>query len=100
MKGPLPGVRYMPSNGTDGHSFIDSWCSNCQRELAMRQGFDLVDCIDEEQCEILGASFRDEAQEWRELDDGRCVCLAFIPAGEAVPVPRCEFTTDLFEAAQ
>jgi hypothetical protein len=100
MSGPLPGERYMPSNGTEGHSFIECWCAGCHRDRAMSQGVDFDECDDDERCEILGASFRGEAQEWRELEDGRHVCLAFIPAGEALTTPRCEFTADMFEAVQ
>lgn len=87
----------MPSNSTEGHSFIEQWCTSCARDKAMSQGVDIDEC-DDDRCEILGASFRDEAQEWRQLEDGRCVCLAFVPAGQAVPAPRCEFTADMFGA--
>lgn len=96
MAGPHPGTRYMPSNGTEGHSFIEYWCSGCQRDKAMREGADLDDCDDNEKCEILGASFRGEAEEWRELEDGRRICIAFIEAGKPVPAPRCEHTLELF----
>ncbi len=98
MKGPLPGTRYMPSNGTEGMAFIESWCATCARDKAMREGADFDDCDDNEVCEIIGASFRDEAVEWRELDDGRCVCLAYVPEGQPIPPPRCENTLDMFAA--
>ena len=26
MVGPHPGVRYMPSNGTEGACFLEAWC--------------------------------------------------------------------------
>ena len=96
MTGPLPGERYMPSNGTEGYSFIEAWCSTCARDKAMREGAPIEECDDDEVCEILGASFRDEAVEWRELEDGRCVCLAHVPGDQPIPPPRDERTLDLF----
>lgn len=96
MKGPLPGRRYMPSNGTEGEAFIAHWCGDCARDKAMSQGIEVDECDDDEQCEILGASFRGEAQEWRRLGNGHLTCLAYVPAGEALPAPRCEFTADMF----
>lgn len=62
----------------------------------MREGADFDDCDDNEVCEIIGASFRDEAVEWRELDDGRCVCVAYIQEGQPIPPPRCTQTVDMF----
>jgi hypothetical protein len=96
MTGPLPGERYMPSNGTEGYSFIEEWCSNCAKDKPMSEGKDFDDCTDDEVCQILGASFRNEAVEWRELEDGRCVCLDFVQAGTEVAPPRCEHTRDMF----
>ena len=97
MKGPLPGKRYMPSNGTEGEAFLESWCGGCARDRSMRDGVDLDECDDDEKCEIIAASFRDEAVEWRELDGGECVCLAFVAAGTAPHAPRCEHTIEMFE---
>jgi hypothetical protein len=90
----------MPSNGTEGYAFIEEWCCNCQRDRSLRDGVALDECDDDEKCEIVAASFRDEAEEWRELEDGRCICVAFVPKGDAFPTPRCEFTADLFESHQ
>ena len=67
--------------------------------ISMSEGADLDDCDDDQRCEILAASFRGEAVEWRELQDGRCICLAYVPAGQPIPPPRCGLTGDLFEAA-
>lgn len=97
MTGPLPGVQYTPSNGTEGYSFLESWCGDCQRDRAMREGVDIDECDDNEKCEIIGASFRGEAVEWRDLGD-KCVCLAFVPAGDPVPEPRDTLTIDMFDA--
>jgi hypothetical protein len=99
MIGPHAGQQWTPSNGTIGHSFLEDWCRNCQRDRAMREGLDVDECDDNEKCEILSASFRGEAVEWRRLDDGRCVCLAFVEAGETIPTPRCDHTADMFQTA-
>ena len=62
----------------------------------MREGVDIDECDDNEKCEIIGASFRGEAVEWRELDNGKCICVAFVKAGTELPPPRCERTADMF----
>jgi len=46
-------------------------------------------------CPILAASFRGEAKEWIEHDDGRTECTAFVPMGYVVP-QRCSATQDMF----
>ena len=94
--GPLPGEQWEPSNGTEGDSFLSHWCGNCARDKAMREGVDIDECDDNEKCEIIAASFRGEAVEWRELEDGKCVCIAFVEAGTIAPTTRCEHTTDMF----
>lgn len=93
--GPLPGVQYTPSNGTEGHAFLESWCGQCQRDKSMREGVDVDECDDNEKCEIIAASFRGEAVEWRDLGE-REVCIAFVQAGERIPEPRCPNTIDMF----
>lgn len=98
MKGPLPGVQYIPSNGTEGYSFIESWCGSCARDKAAREGAEFDECDDNEVCQILGASFRGEAVEWRDLGEQE-VCLAYVQHGQEIPPPRCEHTVDLFEPA-
>lgn len=95
MTGPLNGDQYVPSNGTEGHSFIESWCTQCGRDKPCSEGKDFDDCTDDEVCEILAASFRGEAVEWRRLEDGRKVCLAFIASDQPV-TRRCERTADMF----
>lgn len=62
----------------------------------MREGAPLEDCDDNEKCEIIAASFRGEAVEWRDLGDGEIKCIAFVPAGQPIPPPRCANTSDLF----
>lgn len=93
----LPGVQYMPSNHTEGCSFIEHFCGNCARDRACREGRNLDEIDDDEWCQILAASYRGEATEWRQMPDGRRTCIAFVPAGTPVPPPRCEFTRDMFE---
>jgi hypothetical protein len=94
--GPLPGEQWTPSNSTDGYSFLEANCTQCARDKAMREGCDLDECDDNEKCEIIAASFRGEAVEWRRLDDGKVTCIAFVQAGETIPPPRCPHTADLF----
>lgn len=96
MKGPLPGVRYMPSSGIEGCGFLDDWCSRCERDKELNGTKDSEDCGDDDWCPIVAASYRDEAVEWRELEDGSTTCLAFVPFGEAKPTTPCEYTLDLF----
>ena len=94
--GPHPGEQYEPSNGCEGAQFLADWCMNCQRDKSMREGVELDECDDNEKCEIIAASFRGEAVEWREMPNGETKCIAFIPAGQAVPPPRDELTLDMF----
>lgn len=91
------GEQWEPSNGTEGELFMNAWCCNCARDRAMREGCDFDDCDDDEKCEIIGASFRGEAVEWQYDKHGQPCCTAFVPAGEAIPEPRCALTTDMFE---
>lgn len=94
--GPHEGEQYIPSNGSEGEMFIDDWCRRCARDRSLREGADFDECDDNELCEIVAASFRGEAVEWRELDDGTTKCIAFVPAGERIPAPKCDRTQDLF----
>lgn len=94
--GPLPGAQYVPSNGTEGHNFLENFCSNCARDRSIREGVHVDECDDSELCPIIGASFRGEAVEWRELETGECFCTAFVEAGQEVAAPRCSFTIDMF----
>jgi hypothetical protein len=79
--------RYRPSNGTEGHGFIDEWCSNCERD----RGGD---------CSILANTFVYDIDdpryppEWVRDEHGPR-CTAFIERGKPIPV-RCAHTADLF----
>lgn len=70
---------YLPTNGTEGLGFIECWCSRCARD-------------ENEDCEILAASFRGPVKQWVCDQDGP-LCTAFKPAAEA---ERCDETADLF----
>lgn len=94
--GPLPGHQYIPSNSTEGHGFIGSWCSTCARDRSIREGIELDECDDDEVCQIVAASFRGEAVEWRRMPRGNVLCTAYVSYGEAVPPPRCTHNLDLF----
>ena len=82
------GEQWIPSNGSVGHSFLHHVCGECARN---GEG--------DSQCQIISASFRCEAVEWRELPDGEVKCIAFIQKGEPIPSPRCQSTADMFHAA-
>ncbi len=97
MRGPFPGRQYIPSNSDEGHGFIGHFCGNCARDRAAREGVEIDECYDDEVCQILGASFRGEAQEWRRLENGSVTCVAYVPAGQPTPPERCPHTPDLFE---
>ena len=89
-------TQWIPSNGTEGHMFIESWCGNCVRDaLCNGTKSDKDDFDDGELCPILAASFRGEAKEWIEHDDGRCECTAFVEFGRPVPAVD-DMTMDLF----
>ena len=96
--GPHPGEQWIPSNGTEGHSFLEAACGNCQRDKSMSEGVDLDECDDNEKCEIIAASFRGEAVEWR-IDGDEVFCVQFVQKGDRIPPPRDEFTLDMFGAA-
>ena len=95
--GLLPGTQWQPSNASVGHGFINDWCGQCARDKAMREGADFDECDDNELCEILAASFRGQAVEWRRMPSGEVKCIAFVPAGEQIPPRRCSKTQDMFE---
>ena len=94
--GPLSGEQWQPSNGDVGYSFLSDWCGNCARDSAMRDDCAVEDCDDNEKCEIIGASFRGEAVEWRRMPEGEVKCIAFVPAGQPIPAARCTSTSELF----
>lgn len=82
--------KYRPSSGTEGASFIDAWCSDCARD-------------EDESCEILARTFRFDVgddeypQEWNYDEAGQPICTAFVQRGEAIPMPRCVKTIDMFD---
>lgn len=92
----LPGIQWIPSNGTVGHAFIEGECSRCAKDAPSSQGKPFEECDDTELCPILAASFRSEAVEWRQMPDGEVKCLGFVEAGSAAPL-RCDKTQDMFE---
>lgn len=103
MLKPRAGEKYQPSNGTEGEMFFRSWCFQCQRDKAMREGCDVDECDDDERCEIIADTMAfavDDPQypsEWQYGKDGQPCCTAFVSAGSAVPPARCDKTIDMFE---
>lgn len=98
MPGPLPGEQWIPSNGTEQMIILEGMCTTCARDRAMREGWPIEECDDDELCEIIGAVFSRQAVEWREID-GEVTCLAYVRHGEPIPEPRCQHTGDLFQVA-
>ena len=76
--GPLPGERWIPNNGTASDEFQERWCARCARDREMNGTVPSADATDEDWCPIIVASFRDEAVEWRELENGKTICAAFV----------------------
>lgn len=97
---PTPGEKYLPSNGTEGECFFESWCVRCQKDAEMNGSKPFDDCDDDELCDIIARSFRGEVDEWVYGPDGAPTCTAFVPAGSEVPRPRCEHTADMFESTE
>lgn len=68
--------KYRPSNGTEGHAFIDHWCGRCRRDTAFRsdpiRGCPIV-------ANALAYRFDepDYPAEWQYGPDGRPRCTAF-----------------------
>jgi hypothetical protein len=75
----LPGTQWIPSNGADGMSFVEHFCFQCAKDQAANGSKDYDDCEDSDLCPILAASFRDEAVQWREMDNGGLICTEFQP---------------------
>ena len=93
---PAEHIPYRPSNGTEGGSFMCDWCCKCERDRKYQEDEDKG-----EPCDILSRTFVfdiDDPEypvEWI-YKDGQPTCTAFIPAGDAVPAPRCTRTEDMF----
>lgn len=96
------GEKYRPSNGTEGECFFASWCRQCQRDKALREGVDFDECDDDERCDIVARTCAFDVEdagypaEWQYGKDGQPCCMAFIPAGDEIPMPRCTQTLELF----
>lgn len=86
-----PGALYLPSNGTEGQCFFESWCCHCARDKAMREGADIDDCDDNETCDIIARTMaykpEDEQypKEWTFDKAGVPICTAFVQADTPVP---------------
>lgn len=92
----LPGEQWTPSNSDSGAAFLDDWCSNCERDKVLNGTVQFGKEQDGDLCEIVGASYRGEAKEWREID-GEIKCISFVRVGERLP-DRCPNTPDMFAA--
>lgn len=94
--------KYRPSNGTEGDSFILSWCGTCARDRALREGSPIEECDDDELCDIVSRAFiyqvtdPEYPAEWCYDDSEPPHCTAYIPEGQPVPPARCQHTQELF----
>lgn len=77
MSDNLPGVQWIPIDSDDGIEFIERHCIPCGRDRPTSDGVGFDECLDSEICPILSASFRDEAMQWRRLDDGELICTEY-----------------------
>lgn len=93
---------YRPSNGTEGHCFMEHWCANCARDKPWSEGKDYDSCGPEEICSIIGNTMSEDIhstdypKEWVYGDNGP-MCSAFVRAGH-LPPERCKHTMDMFAA--
>ena len=64
--------QYYPSNGTEGMSFIDTWCSNCKKDPMSRNSNAKT------KCSILTRSMTEgQVKQWV-IQDGKPVCTSFV----------------------
>ncbi|WP_375592145.1 hypothetical protein [Chitiniphilus eburneus] len=95
---------YRPSNGSEGASFIDKWCGQCERDKLQNGSAPHFDHGPDDLCGILGATFLldvdhpEYPKEWIQDETGPR-CTAFVPVGGCVPV-RCDRTIDMFGEGQ
>lgn len=88
------GQQWVPSNGTEGSIFQDSWCCQCQRDGVMNGTADSD--VEENWCSIIAASYRGEAKEWQYDASGQPCCTSFQPLGADLRDEWDKFTPDLF----
>ncbi len=91
---------YRPSNGTEGHCFMDRWCANCARDLPLSEGKDFALCGPGETCSIIANTMAYDIhspkypKEWVYGENGP-MCSAFVRSGHLAP-ERCKYTIDMF----
>lgn len=90
---------YLPSNGSEGDGFMESWCAHCARDKPWSEGKDFDLCDESEVCRILGDSFLGPVDEWVYGDDGTPQCTAFVRAGDSIPAVDT-LTMDMFVEEQ
>lgn len=91
--------KYRPSNGTEGHFFINDFCCLCARSEHLQPG---ASADTPAGCRILDLTFQHDVgdaeypAEWISDERGNR-CTAFVAEGQTVPTERCRFTRDLFD---
>lgn len=93
-----PGDLYLPSSGTEGACWFDSWCCHCARDKSMREGADFDECDDNEKCDIIARSFIGPVKEWGYGESGHPKCTAYIESWEGLPEMDTH-TIDMFSEA-
>lgn len=96
-------MKWRPSNGTEGDSFIAGYCGTCARSE-----HNAPDAPDDAPvgCPILDLTFLHDVddpeypEEWQD-DEGKLGphCTAWVIEGEVAPPLRCTRTADMFAAA-
>lgn len=90
---------YIPSNGTEGAAWFQSWCSHCARDVHLNSGKDFDACEPHEVCQIIADSFIGPVKEWVYDGEGNPMCAAFVPVEQKALV-RCQNTVDMFGEAK
>ena len=47
-------VKWIPSNGTEGHQFISDWCGKCARDAVSNGQKTFDDCDDDKTMDMFG----------------------------------------------
>jgi len=98
-----PVKQFKPYGANEGEAFLSAHCATCAKDKCYREGAPVEECDESELCQIIGASFRGEAVEWRILPDGKSACMKyveFVPGIQANQVERCDNTLDMFSAQE
>jgi hypothetical protein len=75
IMGEYTGKKYVPSNGTEGYSFIERYCENCIHEKFCHTQND-----EDKKCDILTNSLiGDDPEEWQYDEKDEPICTSYVP---------------------